>query len=395
MTLTLALVLAHAQPIVSDDFQRQGTLDGSMPDVGADPWLAGSAWTTADGEAVIGERESEHAFVPFTPSAGTYYVLSAEMEPEPTSSVAWFALGFTQATGAFDTDANHWANFHEGGRGSAPWVLLRHDGNAWVARGPHTTGILDVGNVPNDRPTDVTICLDTRDADWVASFQLDGQHVDTSPYTRNPSIAYAAFGTEHNHGPGAVRGFRLEEIDPDEDGDGIPFCEDLCFGDDSTGDPDGNGICSDLDVEACDGIDGDGDGLADEEASCRCASRDLFGVPYQACRARVTRDEAAVACESWGRQLVQLETTAEHDAVTQALDIAPWAFRAWWIGLGDGATEGLYTWLDGTGLTDTAWGAGQPTSIPEDDCVGLFPSTGSWYERNCDALHGFVCEVTP
>jgi hypothetical protein len=285
------------------------------------------------------------------------------------------------------------ANFHEGGRSTAPWLLRRHDGETYVARGPRTGGIVQTGFFPNDRGTLAEVCLDTRSAAWEASFRFDGEHVHTTTYSTNPTIQYVGFGTEYTHREGAVRTFRVQEVDPDPDGDGIPVCEDLCLGDDSTGDPDGNGICTDLDVEECDGVDGDGDGLADEYAACRCLSRTLFGKTYDACRARAEHAEAADACGTWGSQLVQLETASEADAISQALDIPLWPFRAWWIGLSDASTEGLYTWLDGTSLTDASWGMSQPAANDAEDCVGLFPSTDSWYERPCDALHGFVCEV--
>ncbi len=55
----------------------------------------------------------------------------------------------------------------------------------------------------------------------------------------------------------------------DDDGDGSMNFEDLCTGDDNTGDPDGDGVCSDLDACPFDELDdSDGDGVCDSDDLC-------------------------------------------------------------------------------------------------------------------------------
>nr|XP_020508499.1 CD209 antigen-like [Labrus bergylta] len=67
-----------------------------------------------------------------------------------------------------------------------------------------------------------------------------------------------------------------------------------------------------------------------------------------------------------------------------------------WIGLTDSVTEGTWRWVDGTLVTTTFWGVGQPNNYQErdQDCVEFWQSAtgGSWNDEICSATNVCVCE---
>uniref|UniRef100_A0AAZ3QHR6 C-type lectin domain-containing protein n=1 Tax=Oncorhynchus tshawytscha TaxID=74940 RepID=A0AAZ3QHR6_ONCTS len=68
-----------------------------------------------------------------------------------------------------------------------------------------------------------------------------------------------------------------------------------------------------------------------------------------------------------------------------------------WIGLTDTIVEGTWKWVDGTPLTTTYWGDGQPNSWKEteQDCgefVHRSTDPGDWNDDGCSVEQYCVCE---
>ncbi|KAK5617685.1 hypothetical protein CRENBAI_001663 [Crenichthys baileyi] len=70
-----------------------------------------------------------------------------------------------------------------------------------------------------------------------------------------------------------------------------------------------------------------------------------------------------------------------------------------WIGLKHNPTEGGYSWSDGTPLSHTNWGRGEPNNHEDrEDCVEMVSSTNGtfswWNDLNCDAHQDWICMIS-
>ncbi|KAK0153751.1 C-type lectin domain family 4 member E [Merluccius polli] len=67
----------------------------------------------------------------------------------------------------------------------------------------------------------------------------------------------------------------------------------------------------------------------------------------------------------------------------------------YWIGLSDRDTEGTWKWVDGTNMTSSFWGPGQPDDYGGEDCVvtrgGVGPER-SWFDAPCGERLRWICE---
>lgn len=73
----------------------------------------------------------------------------------------------------------------------------------------------------------------------------------------------------------------------------------------------------------------------------------------------------------------------------------------YWIGLPDADHEGVWTWVDGTGLTSyNNWRSDQPNDAGSgQDCVGIRMGIhhnkeydAEWHDNSCQNTKGFICE---
>ncbi len=196
--LTLAVCAPHAAAqtiIFEDDFDRDGILNGTAPDL-ANP--GGVLWqdvgsnvttSTANGGGAISGGASNLAF---TPSAGYIYTLSIDVTVT-NSTTSWISFGFTDSL-------SHSANPFE----PSSTMLLRGtaDGSGnWVQgfRGPFEQYTASPGPAANPFGVEnnLAIVLDTTGAQWSTSSYVNGELAGTYVYTTNPTIAGVGinFGT--------------------------------------------------------------------------------------------------------------------------------------------------------------------------------------------------------
>uniref|UniRef100_A0A3B4FI60 C-type lectin domain-containing protein n=1 Tax=Pundamilia nyererei TaxID=303518 RepID=A0A3B4FI60_9CICH len=70
-----------------------------------------------------------------------------------------------------------------------------------------------------------------------------------------------------------------------------------------------------------------------------------------------------------------------------------------WIGLRSNPIEGGYSWSDGTPLSHTNWGNGEPNNHEgREDCVEMVSNANGtyslWNDLNCDAHQDWICKIT-
>ncbi|KAF7653995.1 hypothetical protein LDENG_00075190, partial [Lucifuga dentata] len=98
-------------------------------------------------------------------------------------------------------------------------------------------------------------------------------------------------------------------------------------------------------------------------------------------------------CLARGSDLVSIHSPEEEEFLsTYSRDSAKW------IGLKHNPTEGGYSWSDGTPLSHTNWGPGEPNNHEDrEDCVEMVSNkngTHSWWnDLNCDAHQDWICMI--
>ena len=205
--IVFSLGLVHAQQyatniLYQDEFTGSGPLDGRVPDTatinGTNAWLTANDgyWTVNGNDQAIcsvGEgNNSPGAFLPFTPTAGSEYLLSATLD-DPAGGTAWIALGFAVNDNAFG-ESGDWLSSYE----PVGWILATPDnsGNDDQAfSGPATLGTHDVFSYAPTGPTQYAVLMNLTNAnssDWTFTWYINGSAVATNPAVDVSSIAYVA-----------------------------------------------------------------------------------------------------------------------------------------------------------------------------------------------------------
>ncbi|XP_078695571.1 collectin-11-like [Branchiostoma floridae x Branchiostoma belcheri] len=106
--------------------------------------------------------------------------------------------------------------------------------------------------------------------------------------------------------------------------------------------------------------------------------------------------DAESACQAAGGHLPMPKDKATNDFLVK--QISTKNLPGIYIGLTDLVTEGTFVWEDGTPLSWSNWGQGQPSAqYPNDDCVGLTIISGhqgQWGAGSCSGEATYMCEVS-
>ncbi|XP_042365609.1 macrophage mannose receptor 1 [Plectropomus leopardus] len=98
-------------------------------------------------------------------------------------------------------------------------------------------------------------------------------------------------------------------------------------------------------------------------------------------------------CIARGADLISIHTQQEEEFVSLYSKAS-----SKWIGLKHNPTEGGYSWSDGTPLSHTNWGSGEPNNHEgREECVEMVSSTNGtiswWNDLNCDAHQDWICMI--
>ncbi len=146
---------------------------------------------------------------------------------------------------------------------------------------------------------------------------------------------------------------------------------------------------------ATDSIDSDCDGMD-------CEAADLNGTYFVVCLDNGDWFDAELACTAAGYDgLASLTTAAEETHVVSLLVATGSANNNQpWLGLTDQSSPGTFAWTDGSGMTYSNWGTGQPDSGGTgSDCAVLDYSSGAadWDDVSCSqgspGWTSFVCSM--
>jgi cysteine-rich repeat protein len=161
---------------------------------------------------------------------------------------------------------------------------------------------------------------------------------------------------------------------------------DECSADCASNEACGNGVVDESRGEVCD------DGNTEERDGCPgrcrydCDTQDVLG--YFVCHEQLDWVEATRACQLHGGHLVIIDDVVENSVVAGLLS------KRFWIGLSDAASEGVWSWLDGSGLSYAEWELGEPNDYDgREDCVEAnYGVSGSWNDLDCNEQRPFICE---
>ncbi|XP_035663683.1 lactose-binding lectin l-2-like [Branchiostoma floridae] len=130
------------------------------------------------------------------------------------------------------------------------------------------------------------------------------------------------------------------------------------------------------------------------------------GICYKAFKENKSFKDSAATCHEDGGTLAM-----PRDADTTAFLVSLFSLytpvthetfaTAFWFGLHDQHREGIFEWMDGSGLgAYRPWCPGQPNNMKihgsDEDCVSTYHTSHcKWNDLRCDLKLPFVCQVTP
>uniref|UniRef100_A0A8C6WEB0 C-type lectin domain-containing protein n=1 Tax=Neogobius melanostomus TaxID=47308 RepID=A0A8C6WEB0_9GOBI len=123
-------------------------------------------------------------------------------------------------------------------------------------------------------------------------------------------------------------------------------------------------------------------------------TRNTFGIVDRSLQTDESWQAAYEDCVSRGADLVSIHNQEEEEFLALYSK-----GTSKWIGLKNNPTEGGYSWSDGTPLSHTNWGHGEPNNHEgREDCVEMVSSTNGtiswWNDLNCDAHQDWICMIT-
>ena len=109
---------------------------------------------------------------------------------------------------------------------------------------------------------------------------------------------------------------------------------------------------------------------------------------YHIFNKRLNWEAAKSACEELGSTLVMVKSQAEQEAVSPRI-----ISERVWIGMHRHNGTSPWFWVDGTQVTYTNWGLGEPNYLDKELCV-MIRHKWKWHNQRCTFAYPYVCEVS-
>ena len=128
-------------------------------------------------------------------------------------------------------------------------------------------------------------------------------------------------------------------------------------------------------------------------APAACTSRVLGGHNYFFCNVTLGLDAARDYCHAFGTELATIESRYENDAVAELVRSIGRGRHL--LGHHDRVAEGSFETVTGVPMSFSAWAAGEPNNIGDEDCVELDASS-VWNDIPCHSVTpNVLCEESP
>lgn len=125
-----------------------------------------------------------------------------------------------------------------------------------------------------------------------------------------------------------------------------------------------------------------------------CVERTFGAFVHLFCLDSRTWRDARTFCRELEQDLVIIRSIEQQAWIWTQITALDEADRDWWIGLSDADEDGVYEWVDGSGLRFEHFVDGQPDAPGM--CGELDDSNrGRWGTDPCDETHAFVCLAGP
>ncbi|KAM6475549.1 uncharacterized protein PHA67_007686 [Liasis olivaceus] len=99
-------------------------------------------------------------------------------------------------------------------------------------------------------------------------------------------------------------------------------------------------------------------------------------------------EAAQQACEDEGAHLVIVNHWTEQNFLAKQMVRE----QVFWIGLSDAGEEGQWTWVDGTPLSLSLWGNGEPNNAGSGEDCATLRFNGNWNDASCSGNEYWICE---
>jgi hypothetical protein len=145
--------------------------------------------------------------------------------------------------------------------------------------------------------------------------------------------------------------------------------------------------------ESCNEVDDDCNGLVDDGITlCGCEDAEFEGHNYLFCAMPENWLAALTTCVSAGYNLVSIGGSLENAFVFDTANSI--SNDRWWLGLNDILQEGTFIWPDGSPVTYTNWGSGEPNNLGNEDCgqINRYYPDDTWNDEPCINRLFFICE---
>eukprot|EP00058_Branchiostoma_floridae_P010020 XP_002595508.1 hypothetical protein BRAFLDRAFT_69086 [Branchiostoma floridae] len=138
-------------------------------------------------------------------------------------------------------------------------------------------------------------------------------------------------------------------------------------------------------------------GAAEGSGSCASGYQRYDGTCYRAYGDRKSYDDAMAQCAADGGRLVAPKTEMLDTFIMGLVQANGGGDH--WIGLDDKASEGVWTYSDGTQMQNCdfkKWAPGEPNNAGGQDCVQYWAAAGHrWDDDTCSRQKKFICQIGP